>query len=225
MKNFFRALTGLVLLLAACKKDNSSGGGTTAVSYQPATAGSTWNYETTNNLNSTKSTYTLTATSGDSSINGKTYKIFSNTAGTNDYYYSSGTDYYQFGGIAGITGNTELLYLKSSQAAGAGWSETKDVSIPGIGNANVKLSYTFVEKIASMAVEGVTFTDVLHVKVELSNITVSGIPLPVSSQDLHFYYAPNVGRIKSQIRLTITPPIGSPIVVDNETNLKTYTIK
>jgi hypothetical protein len=78
---------------------------------------------------------------------------------------------------------------------------------------------------ASLVVEGVTFTDVFHVKVELSNITVGGVPLTVTSQDLHFYYAPNVGRIKSQLKLTITPPIGAPIVVDNETNLKSYLIK
>lgn len=224
MKKLFPVLFALTVGFVACDKDDDDGGSTPA-NYQPLTAGSTWTYETTTRPANTKTSYTLTATTGDSSINSKTYKIFTNSAGTNDYYYNNGTEYYQFGGIAGITGNTELLYLKSNLSAGAGWNETKNVTIPGIGNASVKMNYTFVEKMASMSVEGATFNDVLHVKVELSDISVTGMPLPVASQDLHFYYAPGVGRIKSQLKLTINPPIGSPIVVDNETNLKSYSIK
>ena len=225
MKKIFPVLFGFSLLLAACSKDNSPGGGTTTPNYQPVTAGSTWTYESTNKLTSAKSSYTLTATSGDSAINGKTYKIFTNSGGSNDYYYNNGTEYYQFGGIAGITGNTELLYLKSNVAVASGWNETKTVTIPGLGTANVKLGYTLVEKMANLTVEGVTYNDVMHVKVDLSDISVSGIPVTISSQDLHFYYAPNVGRVKSVIKLTLTPPIGSPIVTESETNLKSYTIK
>ena len=225
MKKLFPILFALTVGFVACDKDDDDGGGGTPANYQPTSAGSTWTYETTTKPSNTKTSYTLTATAGDSAINGKTYKIFTNTAGSNDYYYNNGTEYYQFGGIAGITGNTELLYLKSNLAAGAGWSETKNVTIPGIGNASVIMNYTFVEKMANMTVEGATFNDVLHVKVELSSISVSGVPLPVASQDLHFYYAPGVGRIKSQIKLSITPPIGSPIVADNETSLKSYSIK
>lgn len=223
MKKLIPALLALPLFFASCDKDDSTP--PTTVSYQPTSAGSTWTYETTNNITTAKASFTVTAKGTDTTIGTKTYKVYTNSAGANDYYYNNGTDYYQFGGIAGITDNTELLYLKTNLAAGAGWDETKTVSIPSLGNANVKLSYTYVEKIASKTVEGNTYSDVLHVKVSLSNISVSGISIPVTTQELHFYYAPGVGRIKSQIKLTLTPPIGSPIVVDNETNLKSSVIK
>jgi hypothetical protein len=223
MKKLIPALLALPLFFASCDKDDDST--PPAANYQPTSAGSTWTYETTNNITTVKASFTVTAKGTDTTIGTKTYKVYTNSAGTNDYYYNNGSDYYQFGGIAGITDNTELLYLKTNLAAGAGWDETKTVSIPSLGNANVKLSYTFVEKVASMTVEGNAYSDVLHIKVTLSNITVSGIPIPVTLQELHFYYAPGVGRIKSQIKLTLTPPIGSPIVVDNETNLKSSLIK
>lgn len=220
-KELFGALLAMPLFFAACDKDNSDDNQNT-VSYQPTTTGSTWQYESENKLTSTETEYTLTATDKDTSVGGKSYNVFTNSGGANEYYYSSGNDYYQFGGIAGITGNTELLYLK---ATGSAWDETKTVNIPGLGDASVKLNYTLVETIPSMTVAGTAYTNVLHVKVELSNISVSGLPITVASQDLHFYYAPNVGRIKSQIKLTLTPPLGGPITVDQETNLKSATIK
>jgi hypothetical protein len=224
MKKVIFALLALPLFFASCDKDDDPAP-PAAANYQPTTIGSTWNYETTTKPANTKTSYTLTATSSDSTINGKTYKVFTNSGGDNDYYYNNGTDYYQFGGIAGITDNAELLYLKTNVAVGAGWDETKTVAIPGLGDASVKLNYTYFEKVASMTVEGNTYTDVLHIKVALSNITISGFPITITTQDLHFFYAPGVGRIKSQIKLTLTPPLGSPIAVDNETNLKSSDIK
>ena len=226
MKKSIPALLALTLFFAACDKENDPAPPAT-VTFQPTTAGSTWAYETTNNraTPATKTNFTLTAKGTDTTIGTKTYKVFTNSAGANDYYYSDGNDYYQYGGIAGITGNTELLYLKTNIAAGAGWNETKTVAIPGVGNANVKLNYTYVDKVASMTVEGKNYTDVLHIIVSLSNISVGGMPLTVTSQDLHFYYAPGIGRIKSQIKLTIAIPLSAPIIADNETNLKSAVIK
>ena len=223
MKKLSPALLLLSLVFAGCGKDDNPTPVVT-VNYQPTTSGSTWIYETTNNITSAKASFAVTVKGTDTAINGKTYKVFTNTSGGNDYYYNNGTDYYQFGGIAGITDNTELLYLKSTTAVGSGWEETKPVNIPGVGAASVKLNYTLVEKVPSMTVEGKTYTDVLHVKIDLSSITISGIPVPVSTQDIHFYYAPGVGRIKSQIKLTLTPPIGSQLKTDNETNLKSSVI-
>jgi hypothetical protein len=225
MKGAFYLVIALTVFFAACTKDNNNGGSTNTTTYQPITAGSTWQYELDDKLTTMKSEFTLTATSKDSSINGRNYTVFTNSSGGNDYYYNDGSNYYQFGGIAGITGNTELLYLKSSVAAGSQWEETKTADITGLGSASVKLTYTLVEKIPSLTVETKTYTEVLHVKVQLSNLNVGGFPLTIASQDLHFYYAPNIGRIKDQVKLTINPPIGSAINVDNETNLKSYTIK
>ena len=218
------ALLFLTLVFAGCDKDDDPTPPVVTVNYQPTTTGSTWIYETTNKITSAKATYAVTVKGTDSAINGKTYKVFTNTSGANDYYFNNGTEYYQFGGIAGITNATELLYLKANVTAGTTWEETKSVTIPGIGAASVKLTYTLVEKVATMTVEGNTYSNVLHVKVDLSSITVSGIPVTIASQDIHFFYAPSVGRIKSQIKLTLTQPIGSQLITDNETNLKSSVI-
>lgn len=224
MKKLAPALLLLSLVFAGCNKKNDPTPPVVTVSYQPTTAGSTWIYETTNNITTAKASFAVMAKGTDTTVGGKAYKIFTNTSGGNDYYYNNGTDYYQFGGIAGITENTELLYLKTNVAAGTEWNETKLVTIPGIGPANVKISYMLVEKIATMTVEGKSYADVLHVKITLSDITVGGFPVPVSNQEVHFYYAPLVGRIKSEIKLTVTPPLGAQLVTDNETNLKSSVI-
>ncbi|MES2648256.1 MAG: hypothetical protein V4717_15375 [Bacteroidota bacterium] len=226
MKKLLPALLlSLPLFFTACDKDDNPVTPPATENYQPVSAGSTWTYEFRNNAPVSKSTFVVTAKGTDSTINGKTYKVFGSTAGSNEYYNTNGSDYYQFTGIAGITNNTELLYLKTNVAASASWSETKDVTIPGLGAASVKLTYTLVEKMPSMTVEGTAYTNVLHVKVALSDVKIGVIPVAVSSQDVNFYYAPNVGRIRSVVKLTLAPPIGGPIVTDTETVLKVAVIK
>lgn len=210
------------VLISSCKDDDDPVPPATTANFQPTTAGSTWTYEFKNTTTPSQNhNFTLTATSKDTTVGTKTYKVFTRTDGENEYYYASGADYYQFGGIAGITDRTELLYFKSNVEAPNGWDETKSVVIPGLGTASVKMSYTIVEKLASFSVEGKSYANVVHVKVDLSNISVSGFPVPVASQDLHFYYADGVGRIKSQIKINI-PAAG--LNSDNETSLKAYTI-
>jgi hypothetical protein len=65
------------------------------MSYTP---NSTWNYTVTNNVTATNLNYTITSTNRDSSINTKTYHIFTNsTVGSaNEYYNLTGNDYYTF---------------------------------------------------------------------------------------------------------------------------------
>lgn len=220
MKKILVACMAVSVVLVSCSKDEEPEPIPTDDSYQPVTVGSSWSYETEDKVASTKVSYILTASSQDSTINGKSYAVFTRSVGGNEYYYNTGDDYYQFGGLANITAPTELLYLKANVAAGSGWDETKAVNIPGLGNANLKVSYSVVEKLPTFIVEGKTYTDVIHVKLTMSDVTLSGIPVPVISQDLHFYYAAGIGKIKQQVKLNIT----GIAPVDNETNLKTYTI-
>jgi hypothetical protein len=222
MKKMMLAFAAFTFVFVSCSKDedNDPTPPETSKSYQPLTVGSTWLYKSRNNAAGTDATYTLTATSGDSTINGKSYKVFSRTNASNEYYYNTGDQYYQFGAIANITAPTELLYLNSSVDAGVSWAETKDVNIPGLGVANLKITYTTVEKLASLIVEGKTYENVIHVKLELSEVKLGAVPVPVVSQDIHFYNAEGVGRIKQTVKLNIT----GITPVDNELSLTTATI-
>jgi hypothetical protein len=208
MKKMLLAFMAMSVVFASCSKDDKDDEEETPppanVSYQPLTVGSTWTYKTKNNITSTEGSYVLAVTGADTSINGKAYKVFSRTGAGNEYYYNSNDEYYQFGGIANVTAPTELLYLKSNTAVGANWTETKNVTIPGVGDATVKVTYTNVEKLISYSVEGKDYADVIHVKLDLSDVTLSGTPVPIVSQDLHFYYAKGIGRIKQIVKLNIT---------------------
>ena len=92
MKN--TVLIALVALLlgfnSSCKKKDSTPPSTTPQNFQPVSAGSTWTYATVSN--GVSGSYTITATGNDSTINGKVYKIFTNSAGPNEYYYKTGND-------------------------------------------------------------------------------------------------------------------------------------
>lgn len=214
-------LTGLLsvfmlgtVVFTGCKKDNDPA--PTPPNYQPTTANSSWSFNVHNKVNAANSyNFTLRATAKDTTAAGKTFRVFSNTSGANEYYTQVGNSYFQFGGFAGLTSAVDLNYLRADVAPGGTWEETKTVNVNGIP-ASVTFKYTLVEKLSSYVVNTTTFNNVMHVKVDL---TVPG--LNITSQDLHFYYADGVGRVKSMIKL-VAPFIG--VNIDTETTLTAYTI-
>ena len=214
MKKIAPALLLLSLVFAGCSKDDNPA--PPVANYQPATANSTWTYNVHNNVNAANSyNFTIKSTGADTTAGGKTYKIYTNTSASNEYYTHTGANYYQYGGFEGLTNAIELNYLKTDAAVNSTWEEIKSVTISGFP-VTATFKYTLTEKLDSYVVNTVTFKNVMHVKVEL---TVPG--LTINSQDLHFYYADGVGRIKSQIKLVATF-IG--VNIDTETTLTNYTI-
>lgn len=218
MKQFLSVLVILSLIFPGCSKNNDSTG-VNVNAYLSVTANSTWNYKTEDKKNSSQSNYTLTATNRDSVINGKNYRVFTNSSGGNEYYFQSGSDYYQQASLTGVDKGLELLYLKANQSVGASWEETKQITV-NLGGSPVsiptKFTYTIEEKLASYAVGSLNFSDVIKVRVVLQPTGVT-----INSQNLVFYYAPKAGRIKSQIRMSV---VLAGIDVDTETTLQAYTI-
>lgn len=213
MKKIFASLAAFTMLMASCTKDSSS---SSSVNYQPSTAGSTWTYHVENKINAAASfDYTLTSITKDSVINGKTYHVYSSSAGGNEYYYHSGTDYYQVASLTGVDQGLELLYLKD-QAVGTSWSESKTISITGVGSIPTTFNYTIEDKLASYTVGSTTYSNVLKVKVTLVPTGINNI-----TQNLEFYYAPNIGRVQSDIQLSV--PLAA-INVNTETTLTSSTI-
>ncbi|MDB5192431.1 MAG: hypothetical protein JWQ96_1994 [Segetibacter sp.] len=204
--NFFIAAF-MVVVFTRCKDDTVT---PTTPNFSPVSANSTWTYRNENN-----STYTLTATNRDTTINTKTYRVFTNSSGGFQYMGKSVDSYYRFGIIAAIGGTgTEELYLKDNLAVNGTWSDTKQVTIPNFGPVNANLGYTIKSKGGTKVVSGRTFNNVVHVKLDIS---VSG--LGIGGGD--FYYAEGVGMIENAISITVP---GQPAVNTSQVLIQ-YEIK
>lgn len=190
------------------------------VTYQPTTTGSEWNYTTTGTIASgpVNIAYKLTATSKDTTSNGRTYKVFTNSVGPNEYYNKSGNDYYRISSFAALPQSIEALYLKDNQAAGASWAETKTLTIPGAPfPVPVNLNYSIVGNKFDTSFNGSNFKEVIRVKVSPS---ITGIT--IDNNDITYLFAKDVGMIVNKVRLKVTI---AGIDVNTETKLGAYTIK
>ena len=210
----FKLLTlsaATLLTFSACKKDKE-GEEAESPNYSPVTTGSTWTYQP--NMGPS---YTLTASERDTTAMGRTYKVFTSSNGLNQYRSRSGSDYYRFGLVPGLgTQGFEELYLKDNQDVNAIWQATQNFNYPGVPfPLTASLKYTIKEKGISRNVAGKDFTNVIHVRLDIS---VSALG-PVGGGD--FYYAAGVGLIESSILITSQ----GQVLADATELLTSYTIK
>jgi hypothetical protein len=113
----------------------------------------------------------------------------------------SGSNYYRFSTFQGIlpTG-IEELYLKDDQNVNASWS-LPDITVNFGGSPTViKTLYKITEKGITKTVQGKSYSNVTHVRLDLST-TVLGFPLPLGGGD--FFYARGVGMISTAINITV----------------------
>lgn len=181
--------------------------------YRPSTAGSTWTYQP-----SQGAPVTLTATNRDTMIGSRSYRVISNTGGTSNYWLKSGTEYYSFGTIPGMTGSGfENLYLKHDQPVDATWKVIQPVTIPGLPlPLNAELNYKIKAKNASRQVSGKTFTEVIHVRLDIV------LPSPLGAVGGgDYYYANRIGLVESNFQLQL---VGQPTPAQTQI-LTAYTIK
>jgi len=158
MKKIILTILTATLLLLSCKKEESTDPvPVSTYEFMSLTAGSSWNYELVNNLIPSNSTFTLTSTSRDSSINGKAYHVFTNSRSTNEYYNITGNDYLNFRNLPAAIGGSfvEYTYLKGNAATGASWSQSFAVSANGIP-LNATLINTITAKGITKVVKGIT---------------------------------------------------------------------
>jgi hypothetical protein len=199
MKKALFAFSFLVLTAISCSKDDPAPSGDGTV-YMSLSAGSTRNYEFTNNNPPTPaSPYTVTSTNRDTTINARSYHVFTNSAGGFEYYYFSGSDYYSYQSLPAALGSASIenLYLKTNAAVNATWNQSTTVTIPQVPfPVTVNFANKIMEKGISRVVNGITYTDVIHVKTDLSASTIAG-PVTGLTTDIHYYYAPRVGMIEN----------------------------
>ena len=109
----------------------------------------------------------------------------------------------------------DLLYLNSDLAVNGTWEETKTINVSGTP-LNVKFTYTIAEK-------GIVYTvgSKLYQKVTRVKVVLSAPGVPITTQDINFYYAENIGRIYSKVVLVV--PLAG-INSSTETKLTAYSI-
>ncbi len=227
MKNIFFVLTLIPVFFASCKKDKTPAPVTPADTYMSATPDNTWTYEVTNNVTPSTSSYTRTSTSRDSSINSKAYHVFTRSdGGPNEYYSLTGNDYYTFQNLPTDFGGSavETIYLKSNAAINTSWTQTYTVSSSGVP-LTVNLINTIAETGVSKTVNGIAYTDVIHVTTAIT-ASVFGMPIPASglTSDIQSYYAKKTGLIQSSYKINIDYS-GIVSKTDQLTILKSSSIK
>ena len=221
-KNIARLLV-ILMVAIACKKKADPPANTQ--NFAPGKPGSTWTYDTRNIVTATSGSFTLTKTSRDTVVSGRTYNVYANNNGPNAYLSLVGNEYFQYAAFAGTDQKVEILYLKNNLAVGAAWEQNVSITVAGIGTISTKLMNRVEEKGISYTVGSRTFTDVIRVKTTLGPISLPGIPLPITpTSEINNYYANSIGRIFNKTKISITIPTAPPIAVDEETSIKNYTI-
>lgn len=206
MKLINLSIAASLLFTVSCsKKSGDAPVSPASTVYLTTSSESSWNY---NQIDSSRATpvssdYTITSTAKDTLIDTRTYHVYSNSAGGNQYFNLSGNDYYQFDSLpAGIgKGVFEELYLKDNAAAGSTWTQTQTVSVTGSPvPVPVLLSFTIAEKNISRMVNTTNYTNVIHISATISS---SLIPVASLTSSINSYYAPNYGLIESSTKINL----------------------
>lgn len=195
MKTTF-PLLAVILVFAACQKNNSSPAVSTDV-FLNTSSGSSWSYLQTDLSNTNPpSSYTVTSTSNDTTINSRKYHVYSYSYGGSEYLGVAGHDYYQYDSIPVSGGiNIERLYLKDDASVGITWNQDFSLTIPGVPiPVPLTVSNKIVEKGITRTENGTSYSNVIHVSTTLSS---SLIPSSAFSSAIDSYYAPKYGLIEN----------------------------
>jgi hypothetical protein len=195
------ALIGGVILWA-CKKEKSREGeppttppSTSNCGYSPYTNGSVYNFENVNANTSDTNFFTVTIT-GDSVINGQTYKKLSSDTATTYDRCENGSYRQLVKGISyqGFTADSVMTtYLKDNVPAGSTWSDTVEVKDGGIAQ-DVYLNYTITQKGINKRVYDLDYTEVIVVRLSAST-KILGQTINLGTLATN-YYARDIGLIQ-----------------------------
>ena len=200
MKTIFLVACFTAFIFTSCTKNTSKNSPSTTNSYLNTNAGSTWNYHTVDSSGTTPASadYTLTSTAQDTTINSKKYHIYGISSGGSQFMNITGNSYYQYDSVpvAG-GGKIERLYLEDNAAVNQTWSQS--FTLNNIPNSPVAIpltvTNTVVEKGISRMVNGVNYSNVIHISTNLSS---SLLPAAAFTSAIDSYYAPNYGLIDSK---------------------------
>jgi hypothetical protein len=215
----------LSLMTISCSKDGGEEDDGTTEVYLHTAAGSSWNYRSVDNINpGPPEDYTRTSTSRDTIINGRTYHVYTNsTSGESEYNGNVGKDYFIFQALPDELGGTDVenLYLKAGTAVNGSWDQQYPLDYSGF-SFTATITNKIIEKGLSKTVNGVAYTNVIHVK---TDIAIAGLPpgTVTFTTDIHQYYAPKFGLIESKSKIDFTI-LGTTESTDVTTTLQSATL-
>ena len=216
-KILFGAFASCLFLLSCSKSDNTPAAGD---KFMSLSVGSTWNYQFINNITLASNAYTLTSSSNDTAAAGKTYHVFTNSNGPNEYYNITGSDYYRLQAFSlGTTDTTlENLYLKDGAALNSTWTQAYTLTVMGVA-VGVNVTNKIQEKGISKTVGTTTYSNVIHVVTTIAIPTLATLPGGGTiTTDIHYYYAPKVGMIENDTKIDLIVPFVS---INQHTDTKT----
>ena len=195
-----RYLPGLIafVVVAACGKEQSLEGPyrSNVCNYAPYAEGSLFEYEQTGGTPADTIHYTLRA-SGDTSLDGDPYILLEDDAtGGFSLFRCNGGAYMQLVDVSSLPNAPEepvrTVYLRDDLPRGGSWTETLPLTVPGLGELELTLRYTIVEKGTEKVVLGKEYKDVIGVQMDVS------MPPLVTPQVLSTsFFAKGVGLIQA----------------------------
>lgn len=240
MKSIKSILTLLVFTLAititSCDNEpidpaidpnaGGNGGGASSGDYWPTAINNIWRYE----LNGSSSDPLKII--GTDNFGGQTYYKFapqsgagSSSSGTATNWLNKNNGVYKLktddvvvnaGGLTGTQTGYEYIILKDNIAVGQSWngSYTQTTTYVGIPAISLSTNYTgtILAKDVTVTVDGDTYNNVIKVTF-VQNVSMDGVPATTVNSE--FWYAKNIGLIKS------TTSSGG---VNNESILVDYTL-
>jgi hypothetical protein len=210
----------LIFFIISCKKSSPANPQQTQDAYLTTTAGSTWNYHQVDS-SAGNSDYTITSTSRDSVISGRTYHVYNVSSGGNQYLNITGNDYYQFDSLPAGLGAAvfERLYLKDNLSVGSSWIQSLTVTVSTI-SIPITLTYKIAEKGISRTVNGQSYSDVIHVSATISSSLIPAANLVTS---INSYYAKKYGLIESSTIVNLNY-LGNVANINVETKIVSATL-
>jgi len=228
MKKVFLSAVVSALLFFSCSKSDDNPA-PEVIKYMSYTSGSKWVYDVITNPGTPGSTSvvdTVTCTATDTTVeagtaNQRIYRIMKHSNGnTSDYYNITGNDYYRFRTLPIDNLQIQELYLKDNASVGTSWSQTIPVNVPGFPTPiPITVTNSVTQKDITKTVNGVIYNNVIYVTTVISS---AGLPPGTIVTDIKSYYAPNVGLIEGDYKVTIAL---AAIDVNNQTLLKSAVIQ
>ena len=203
MKNCFMCIIVIsVILFPSCQKQLAGEIGTEnntlTDKYITLTANSKWIYQVTNNITPTTAptTFTITSSTKDTTINNNIYHIFINSNGGNQYLNIRGHDYYQYDSVPlAKAASIERLYLKDDALVNTSWIQNINLNIPNVPiPLPLLITNTIKAKGISKTVNNINYADVIHVQTSISSTL---IPAASFTTDINSYYAKKFGLIEN----------------------------